>query len=244
MKENILVTANRDLAAELFSGTDDILNLIHLPLEAYTEKTDGEIAARLAEKPDAFEFVLHGNLLNTRFFIEWMKSEGMLPAFKNLVHLTADAPAAAFLESEGIPAILPKKGGKPIDLLEFMLRISKKGASLYPSRDADREELPALLSELDMPVIEFTVCRERTLSESELVQYRKQAANESFSYILIHNRGALTRLRTVFPQLNLKKFSLIAGSPGVTNRLIQEGLEPVLEAGGTWASIREIIAEL
>lgn len=244
MKENILITANRDLAAELFDGAEDFVNLIHLPLEAYEEQTDSEIATRLIEKPDAFEFVLHGNLLNTRFFMQWVKSEGMLPVFQDLIHLAADSPTAAFLESEGIPAILPKVGGKPIDVLEFMLRISKKGASLYPAREGEQEEIPALLTELDMPVIEFTVCRERTLSESELAQYRKQSADESFSYILIHNRGALTRLRTVFQQLNLKKFRIISGSPGVTNRLIEEGLEPVLEAGGTWASIREIIAEL
>ena len=244
MKETILVTANRDLAAELFEEEAQTANMIHLPLEAYSENTDSNIAARVIEKSASFEFVLHGNLLNTRFFITWMIREKMLAAFQNLVHLAVDEPTAAFLESEGIPAILPKKEGKPIDVLEFLLRISKEGASLYPSREGETEEMPALLKELDLPVLEFIVCRERTISESELQAYRERVSKESFSYILIHNRSSLTRLRTAFPGLDLKKFSLLSGSPGVTKRLIEEGLEPVREASGTWASIRKLITDL
>ncbi|PWN06780.1 hypothetical protein [Rhodohalobacter mucosus] len=244
MKENILITANRDLASELFAGSADHKNLLHLPLEAYSAETDHEAAVQFTEKPDAFEFVLHGNLLNTRYFMEWVNQEGMLQSLQNRIHLACDAPTASYLESEGIPAILPKRGGKPIDVLEFMLRITKEGASLYPARDGEQEELPALLRELDLPVLEFIVCRERTLSKSELSNYRKRAAKEDFSHILIHNQGSFTRLRTVFPQLNLKKFRIISGSPGVTNRLIEEGLEPVREADGTWVSIRETITDL
>ncbi|MDX1590687.1 MAG: hypothetical protein R3283_01915, partial [Balneolaceae bacterium] len=237
-------TANRDMAAELFENPDPSLSILHVPLESYSAWIDKELESEVTKRMDEFKFVLHGNLRNTRFFTNWMNKQKLAEKFRKMVHLAVDAPTAAHLESAGLPAIQPKQEGKAIDVLEFMLRISREGLSLYPAIEGEQEELPALLGELDLPVVEFTVCREDRVSESDLKTFRNQVDKEEFSHILIHNRGALTRIRTAFPGLNLKKSGLISGSPGVTTRLIEEGLEPLREASGTWISIREILNDL
>lgn len=243
MSKNILITAHRDMAAELFDEPVPALSLTHMPLESYSAWVDQEIEAHVIKRLDEFQFVLHGNLRNTRFFTRWMQSEELTENFKKMVHLAANPATAAQLESVGLPPIQPKEGGKPIDVLEFMLRISREGLSLYPTLEGKKEELPALLGELDLPVLEFPVCREVRVPEENLDQFRKGIAEERISYILIHNRSALTRVRTAFPDLDLKKSGIISGSPGVTTKLIEEGLEPVREASGTWTSIREILSE-
>jgi hypothetical protein len=232
------------MAAELFDDQVQTLSLTYMPLESYSAWMDKEIEEQLIKRLDEFQFVLHGNLRNTRFFATWVQSKGLTESFQNMVHLAVNAATAAQLESVGLPAIQPKKGGKPIDILEFMLRISMEGLSLYPALEGKKEELPALLGELDLPVFEFPVCREVRVPEENLEEFRKRITERNFSHILIHNRSALTRIRTAFPDLDLKKSGIISGSPGVTTKLIEEGLEPVREASGTWTSIREILAKL
>lgn len=241
MNEKILVTANRDLAAVLFDEPSIKPALKHLPLETYTESIDEHVAGKLTSNTDGFEFVIHGNLLNTKFISDWMIRNGLTKIFRKKVHLAVDEATANFLEKSNIPAILPKNGGKPIDVLEFMLRISKQGVSVYPSAEGKQEEMPALLQELDMPVIEFTVCREVNVPGKNLKRFRHEISQGEFSHILIHNRSSLTRTRTAFPDLDLKRYGLISGSAGVTQKLIEDGFEPVAEAAGTWLSICETI---
>jgi uroporphyrinogen-III synthase len=243
MKGKILVTANRDLASVLFDEADVKPLLKHLPLETYTEHIDVEGSAKITGNPNLFQFVIHGNLRNTRFFLDWMTRNGLTEIFQKMVHLTVDKPTAKFLEKNHIPAILPAMGRKPIDILEFMLRISREGAAIYPSSDGEQEEMPALLQELDMPVYEFTVCREVPITEDNLNRFRNEISNARFSHILIHNRSSLTRLRTAFPELDLKKYELISGSAGVSRKLTEDGLEPVAEADGTWLSVCETIKQ-
>lgn len=244
MKEKILITASRDLASVLFDEPSINMALFHLPLETYTEQINKEESDELAKNLDRFEFVIHGNLRNARFFSDWMIRSDLANEFQKLVHLAVDEPTAKFLEKNSIPAILPGKRGKAIDVLEFMLRISKEGASVYPSAEGEQEEMPALLQELELPVLEFTVCGEIPIAFRHLDQFRNVLSKADFSHILIHNRGSLTRIRTAFPELELMNYRLISGSPGVTQRLIKEGLEPVEEAAGSWLSIRDLIKNL
>lgn len=244
MKEKILVTANRDLASVLFDEPSIKSAIVHLPLETFTEKIIEEESDKITGNMDSFEFVIHGNLRNARFFSDWMIRNHLTNAFQKKVHLTVDEPTSNFLESNGIPAILPRKGGKPVDVLEFMLRISREGASVYPTADGEKEEMPALLQELEMPVTEFTVCREIPITLKNLEHFRRIISKGEFSHILFHNRSSLTRTRTAFPELELKRYRLISGSPGVSQRLVEEGYEPVEEAAGSWISIRDILMKL
>lgn len=243
MPGKTVVTANRDLAAILFEWVGEDANILHLPLEYYSKIPETKMEHDLKSTLPGYEFIIHGNLRNARFFVGRMKENNLLKDVQNKISLAVDEPTAQFLENEKIPAILPVKSGKPIDLLEFMLRSTKEGASLYPAVEGETEEMPALLKELDMPVTEIAVCRQDKVPGSDLKLFRKLITKEPVDAILIHNRSALTRIRTAFPDLDLKQHRLISGSPGVTNKLIEEGLEPFKEAAGTWKSIRQIIFE-
>jgi hypothetical protein len=243
MPDNILVTANRDLAALFFEEIKPD-KISHLPLEHYSsfeDKKEGESVISILDK---FSFIIHGNLLNTRFFVNWADKNSLISQVQNCINLAIDKPTADFLESEKIPAILFKQNGKPIDVMEFMLRISKEGHSLYPTVLDKTEEMPALLRELDMPVSEFTVCQEEVLSDELLKGYRNEFKKNDPDTILIHNRSAITRIKTAFPEIDLSEYTLISGSSGVTKKLHDEGLNPVIQADGTWPAIVDVVKEI
>jgi len=241
LKKPVLITADRDVAAPLFELIGDNL---HLPLEHYEYFIEPGSDSALSEALDQITFIIYGNLRNARYFLEWVESQGKLGSVQKKINLVHDRAAASFLEKESIPAILPRENARPIDILEFLLRISKEGSTLYPTKDNRTEEMPGLLQELEMPVSEYTVCREVTVSGELLAEYRKKISEKQFDSILIHNRSSLTRMKTAFPDLNLSEFKLIAGSQGVAEKLAEDGLEPVVRAHGTWHSIAMAIQEI
>lgn len=216
-------------------------DIIHAPLESYNVSVDRMASELLVKNVSNFSFVIYGNLRNAIYFEKWMTDHQLLTEFQNLVHFSLDNPTSEFLESVRIPAIQPRENAKPIDILEFMLRISRDGKTLYPSCSNRAEEMPGLLQELEMEVAEFTVCEEAGLESGEVERLREEISYEMPSSVLFHNRSAVTRTFAAFPDLNIKKLKIISGSAGVTQHLIDKGIEPHHEANGSWTSIEELI---
>lgn len=242
-KESVLITASPELCAPMLHEFQKKDDFVHLPLEEFTFFVEKEESTFVNDNKDNFSFVIYGSLRNAQFFVEWMNKNNVLEPFKQAVHLALDKPTAEFLEEQSIPAIMPREKAKPIDLLEFMLRISREGQSLYPCSDQKAEEMPGLLQELEMDVVEFSVCKEKSLESSQLAIFRKEVQNRNISAVLFHNRSSVTRIKTAFPDLDLHTKKIISGSPGVTKSLIDLGVEPNYEAEGTWYSIGELIEE-
>lgn len=240
----VLITANREVAAPFFEETEALRNqLAHLPLEHYTYTVDRE-ESRLAEQSlDRYSFIVHGNLRNARFFIKWVWETGVMEVVRERVHLVADRPASEFLEENGIPAVMPRINAKPIDIIEFMLRISREGNTLYPTTEQKTEELPGLLNELDMPVDEFTVCREVSIPPDTLNSYRKKLKQMDIKGVLFHNRSSVVRIQNAFPDLDLGSLSCIAASAGVAQKMKEEGIRIDEQASGSWASVLKLLGE-
>lgn len=243
MSKKILFTANKELSAPLLEkiNTD---SLLHLPLEQYSLAIDEELGEKMKESFQNFTFIIYGNLRNARHFMDWVIEHSMKEKVQNCINLVIDKPTADFLEENNIPAILPKQYGKPIDVMEFMLRISKEGTTLYPTVENKIEEMPALLQELDMPVVEFPVSKEVSLPDHTLADFRDRVKKNQFDIILFHSRSSITRVKTAFPDLDLSKHKFIAGSPGVAEKLRSVGYEPISEANGSWYSIAQVIEEV
>lgn len=243
MKHRLLVTADRDTAAPFLERVESEADLLHLPLELSEYRVTTEEDEALTEILDKFSFVLYENLRDARHFVEWVNRNEHLETVQKMVHLTVDQPSTAFLEGEKIPAICPKARARPIDLMEFMLRISREGSSLCPAHESRTGELPGLLQELDIPVSEFRVTAEKSIPAETLETYREMIRKEEFGTILIHNRSALVRIRTAFPDLDLSSYRIISGSAGLTLKLQKEGIEPDLQANGTWHSIADSVLD-
>lgn len=243
-KESVLITASPTLCAPMLHECENNKDIfVHLPLEEFTAEVENEESTSVKENKDEFSFIIYGNLRNAQFFVDWMNKNNVMEPFKNAVHLALDKPTAEFLEEQSIPAIMPREKAKPIDLLEFMLRISREGKSLYPCTDQKAEEMPGLLQELQMDVVEFSVCKEKSLDSTRLDALRKEVENRDISAVLFHNRSSVTRIKTAFPDIDLHGKKIISGSPGVTKSLIDLGIEPNYEAEGNWYSIGELIEE-
>ena len=241
-KDKLLFTASSMACGDMaYVLEDEKEKFLHLPLESYEENTEKVASALLKENVDNFEFVIYGTLRNAIYFEKWMSKNKLLADFQNLVHFCLDQPTSEFLESKEIPAIQPRQHAKPIDILEFMLRISREGKTLYPSCSNKTEEMPGLLQELEMDVAEFSVCKEIGLTPEEVASSRDALSASDVSAVLFHNRSSVTRTFAAFPNLNIKKLTVISGSAGVTQHLIGKGIEPHYEANGSWYSIEKLI---
>lgn len=241
----ILLTADKDNATT-FLEMESVQkqNILHLPLEKFEYSVLDEESKLIQERISEFAFIVHGNLRNARYFVEWMNRNSMQEQVINCVNIVLDKPTSLFLESHGIPAIQPREPAKPIDILEFMLRISKEGYTLYPSAENKTEEMPGLLKELEMPVAEFTVCTEVTLDETTLKSYQKEVKSKEIDTVILHNRSAYIRVKTAFPKLDLESKTIIAGSLGLTEMLEEDGHKPDYLAKGSWASIAKVLREM
>lgn len=241
---NVLITAHGEACGNLkYLMEHERASVVHLPLEMYKPKVEKMASGMLKKNIHHFSFVIYGNQRNAIYFHKWMKEYGVLKEFLNAVHLCMDKPTSEFLESNGIPSIQPRQNAQPIDILEFMLRISREGKTLYPACENRAEEMPGLLQELEMEVAEFTVCEETGLTPETLKRFRKIVSNKSPGSVLIHNRSSLTRLQAAFPDMDLHQLQVISGSAGVTKMLIDKGVEPDFEADGSWQSIETVLRE-
>ena len=236
----ILVTANKDLASPLIeqAQTD---KLFFTPLELYEPETVKEENNYVLENFSGYAFIIHGNLRNARYFVNWINENQKLHDVQKVVNLVLDEPTQRFLEENNIPGVMPQANARAIDLLEFMLRISKEGSSLYPTAAGKTEEMPGLLQELQMAVHEFTVCKEIQVSESLLNEYSQKIKSKPFDSILFHNRSSVIRTLTAFPELNYSEFTLIAGSDGAAQKMKEEGVPVHEKAAGSWKLIAALI---
>ncbi len=241
-KAAILLTANKADCPHFLSRLKEINNLLlHLPLEKYEHYVEGEESRITAEKLDEFVFVVYGNLRNARHFLQWAEENNRLDECKNRIHIVTDPATSDLLEKHSLPAIMPREFAKGIDVIEFMLRISTEGSVLYPTTDSHTEEIPGLLKELEMPVTEFTVCRERTLTGDELQKYRKNLQNSEVETILFHNRSSLRRIKLAFPDLDLHQTKNIAADRGVAEFMEKEKIPVAETASGTWLSLSDVV---
>lgn len=238
----MLITASVNSCGNLKPLIDQHEDLfLHLPLELFEPFIQREESDALKALLHTFSFVVYGSRRNALHFMKWAEEEDQTRTLKNLVHLVLDKPTADYLEERGIPAIMPRENAKPIDILEFMLRISRDGKTLYPAAEGKAEEMPGLLQELEMAAAEFTVSREAGLEPDRLKGYKERVKVSEIKAVLFHNRSSVTRTRAAFPDLNLHETVIISGSAGVTNMLVEMGIEPAFEAEGSWPTIQEII---
>jgi len=243
-KAVILLTANKADCPLFLSRLQEINNtLLHLPLEKYEHYVTGEESGILAEKLDEFVFVVYGNLRNARHFLQWAEENNQLDECKNRIHLVTDPATSDLLEKYSLPAIMPRKFAKGIDVIEFILRISTEGAVLYPTTDSHIEEIPGLLTELEMPVTEFTVCRERSLTDDELQNYRENLQTSDIQTILFHNRSSVKRIKLAFPKLDLHQTRNIAADRGVAEFMEKEKIPVAETANGSWLSLSDIVLD-
>lgn len=217
--------------------------ILHLPLEIYKTAFHRDNSEVVTSSLDNLSFVIYGNLRNATHFLKWVHEHDLLRAFQNLVHLSMDKPTFMFLEKNGIPSIMPRENARPVDIMEFMFRISREGKTLYPTAKAKAEEMPGLLNEMQMDVLEFSVCREVSLSSDTLNVYKEKINNHEPGVVLFHNRSSVTRTNAAFPNLNLHTMTVLSGSAGVTQSLINLGIEPDFEADGNWLSIQNLLTD-
>lgn len=242
--QKILFTAEKDNSSVFCQELSNLReHLLHLPLEHtdfYVRKEDAQL---LSEQLQTVTYTIFGNLRNARHFTSWVKENNLMTNLKQMVHLVSDRPTFNFLESEGYAAIMPAENAKGIDILEFLLRISKEGTVLYPTSENHTEEIPGLLKELDMPVIEFTVCKERSLTQHERERYVEKIKSDKPDTVIFHNRSSVNRIKMAFPELNLAEMKIISGDVAVTNLLKEHGLDIHAEASGSWQSLSKTIQQ-
>ncbi|MEX1011558.1 MAG: uroporphyrinogen-III synthase [Balneolaceae bacterium] len=238
----ILVTADAGHTAPLIAALEgEGAELLNLPLEKVKYYLDAEQQDALSELIDRFAFVICTEAGNTRYYLDWMSENSTETVMKQKIHLVSDELIAKMLEEAGIPAIQPREGARPIDIMEFILRISHKGPTLYPCAQGSSEEMPGLLKELGMQVVEMVVCKPVSLGRTELQLKREQVARRPPDYILFHSRGSVVRTRTAFPDLDYSEMTLLSASPGVTKKMKEESLIPHRQAEGSWRSVAELI---
>jgi uroporphyrinogen-III synthase len=241
----LLITAELDEVSELLQEMSDTpTDLLHIPLEQYEYHQDDDQNSALLQQIDTFQFVVYGGLRNARYFLTWINNSGIKDEILKKVHLVMNEPEANYLEENDVPAILPKEGARPIDIMEFLLRITLNGAVLYPCAEGSSEEVPGLLEELEMPVAEFTICRSVPFDKNDIYAKREELEKAQPDVILFHSRGSVIRTRAAFPDLDISSKQIIAASAGVAHKLRQEGLEPNEVASGNWESVKHIIKEL
>jgi uroporphyrinogen-III synthase len=235
--KKVLITAEPDEANLMLENLSEIqIKPFHLPLEQFEYATDPDQHEALLQQLDSFQFVVYGGLKNARHFLTWMHETDAKSKIREKINVILNKAEADLLEAEGIPAIQPKKAGKPIDILEFLLRISLNGAVLYPCAEASSEEIPGLLEEMEMPVAEFMVCRSVPFDKEEIEEKRNLLKKADPDTILFHSRSSVIRTKAAFPGLDLESCILVAASAGVAHKMRQENLEPDLTASGSWKS--------
>lgn len=244
-RKKVLFTANEDVAASFLKEINKSAgwDLLHLPLENYSYSINMEEEVSILDKLESFSFIIHGNLRNARFFIQWISEVSAFDQVRNIVHLVPNQTTLGFLAEYDIPAVMPRTEARPIDMIEFLLRISREGTVLYPTTERKGEEVPGLLQELEIPVVEFQVCKEDTLDTNTLDEYRTKAYKADLDSVIFHSRSSVMRIQTAFPDLNLSYLKCISSGQAVTQKMLETDISPFLEARGSWRSLLAILTD-
>lgn len=243
MVEILLTAAEED--AEDFTGWigNHEVELLHLPLERYLPREWDEKMEEVFNRLEDFENIIYRSKKNATFFLDRIREMGKLETVQNRLNLAVDETTAQFLEDNGIPAVRPPGDPKPIDLLEYMLRLRRVGESLYPCGSHDREDLPGFLEELDIAVTELELYDLAGPPEQKLDKYREILSAHTPDIVILHSRRAVTRISAAFPELDLTKLKVLTADTGITEKLQKSGIGVDAEGAGSWFSVYETLLE-
>ncbi|MDZ7716108.1 MAG: uroporphyrinogen-III synthase [Balneolaceae bacterium] len=242
MSKRVLITAAKEdieSALKLIEANDT--DIMHLPLEKYILKEDEAAIKKELDALENYENIVLGNKRNAAFFLRMVNKYDKTDAVRGRVNLTMNEETSDLLEAEGIPAICTYAEKKPIDLIEFMLRLQRFGATLYPCGSHKTEEVPGFLVELDIEVNELELFDLKGPDKNELADYQKKIKAEPPEIIVFHSRRSVTRTLAAFENLNLKKPRLVSADKGISRKLEENGIKVDAEAEGSWESIAELI---
>ncbi len=241
-KTTILLTSaieDAELFLEQADGED--VEILHLPLEKYVAVEQSE--EELTELIDQAENIIYGHKRSAQFFLDQIREHDLLDTLTDRVNLASDQRAADLLEARGVPAIYPGSD-EPIKMLEFLMRLRRLGTVLYPCGKETKEEIPGLLTELDIEVNEYVLFELEGPTQEELKTYRQQIEETAIDAIIYHSRRAVNRIQAAFPEITESGTAIIAGDKAVAEKLQGHKLEADEIAGGSWESILEQVKEL
>jgi uroporphyrinogen-III synthase len=242
MTNTILLTAAQEDTEEIIDRlSDNDFNILHTPLEIYTERTDEETISSTPENLDDFENIVYGSIRNARFFLNKVKRLNKMDSVKERLNLAFDESTFDYLEQEGVAAIHPQNGNNAIDLVELMLRLQRLGATLYPCGSHRREDFPGLLQELDIDVMELDIFDLEGPSEERLAGYKKEMAGLQAEAVIFHSRRSVNRTLAAFPDLDYDSLKVISADTGITKKLEYKNIAVDAEGEGSWASVVEIL---
>lgn len=239
MSRSVLLTSAGEDSEEIINWIEEHpIQLIHLPLERYVEFKQED----LFEDFGAYETIIYGNKRNAIFFLKQTMRHNALPLVKERVNLTLHKRTADYLEQAGVPAICPADKPKPINMVEFMLRLRRTGPVLYPCGAHTKEEIPGFLQELDIPVREAELYDLKGPRQEDLALFRSTIAEQQPDIVIFHSRRAVTRVQAAFPGLDFAGRTVLSADTGVTHKLKEAGIPVTEEARGSWGSIIEKLA--
>lgn len=234
MSLSVLLTSAREDSEEIINWIKEHdVELMHLPLERYVEVESEDVFENIEE----YETIIYGNKRNAIFFLKQAMQHNALLLIKERVNLTLHKNTAGYLEQAGIPAISTAGEPKPINMVEFMLRLRRTGPALYPCGLHTKEEIPGFLEELDIPVREAGLYDLKGPAPENLKSYRSAVAGQQPDIIIFHSRKAVNRIQAAFPDLDFTSSTIISADRGVTNKLKETGIAVTDEAGGNWRSV-------
>lgn len=212
---------------------------VHLPLERYVPVKDTTDIDETLHELSQFENIIHSNLRNARYFMRQVESYDKIEPVRQRLNLTMDEETATYLEDAGVPAVCTYAGGQSINLVEFMLRLRRMGATLYPCGSHRKEEIPGFLEELDIPVKELELFDLKGPQDEQLKVYKKKLTKKEPEVILFHSRRSVNRTLAAFPELDYQSKRIISADKGITKKLSEKNIEVDDEGEGTWESMVE-----
>ena len=243
---NILLTSAVEDSEIIMESLEQLsCRVLHLPLETYQPVVDDTPIEETLNNLDNFENIVYGKKRSARFFLEWAGKSGKTDEVKQLVNITTDRGAAELLEKEGIPAVYPGKSD-PISLVELMLRLRRYGSTLYPTGRKKREEIPGLLQELDMEVIELELYTMTGPDRHLIDTYREKVKAQPPDAVIFHSSHSVIRIPAAFPDLDLSHTRIISANPGISHQLKEKEPDITIDkqADASWESILEAVGEL
>lgn len=242
MSKTVLITAAMEDSAKVLELLEEKeVQISHFPLERYVPVEDRAAFEEIFDALSKFGNIVYGSLLNARFFIDKVERLDAIKAVRNRVNLTLDEETAEFLEEYEVPAICTFAGGKAINVVEFMLRLRRMGPTLYPCGSHQKEEIPGLLEELDIPVTELELFDLEGPEEKDLKKYQQELEQADPDVIVFHSRRAVNRTLAAFPELNYSDIRIISADKDVSRHLEDKKIPVSAEARGNWKSIAELL---
>ena len=241
MSTTVLLTAAEDDAVEIKNLLDPVeIELLHFPLERYVPVDDQSDINETFDQLSQFENIIYSNLTNARYFMHQVEALDKMEAVRQRLNLTMDEETATFLEDSGVPAVCTYAGGKSINLVEFMLRLRRMGATLYPCGSHRKEDIPGFLEELDIPVKELELFDLMGPKNEELENYRNALSKKQPEVVIFHSRRSVNRTLAAFPDLDFESIRIISADKGISRKLSEKNIVVDDEAEGSWESISEI----